>query len=98
MYARVTTLQFKKGTTAEGIGIFEQSILPAAKVQQGYRGAYLLADREADRCIAVTFWEKQEDAAANEENRYYQEQLVKFMHLYSAPRIREGFDVAVQHR
>ena len=98
MYARVTTLQFKTGTTAEGIGVFEQSVLPAARTQKGYRGAYFLADRAADRCIAVTFWDKAGDAAANEENRYYQEQLLKFMHLYSAPPIREGYEVAVEHR
>jgi heme-degrading monooxygenase HmoA len=95
MFARVTTLQFKKGTTEDGIGIFEHSVIPAAKAQRGYRGAYLLADREADRCIAVTFWDSAEDAAANEQNRYYQEQLVKFMNLFSAPPIREGYDVAV---
>lgn len=97
MYARVTTLQFKPGRSDEGIGIFDQSVLPAAKAQKGYRGAYFLADREAARCIAVTFWESEADAAANEENRYYQEQLVKFMALYSAPPVREGYDVAVEH-
>ncbi len=98
MFARVTTLQFKKGKTEEGIGIFDLSVLPAAKTQKGYQGAYFLADREADRCIAVTFWDSADDAAANEENRYYQEQLVKFMNLYSAPPIREGYDVAVPRR
>jgi len=98
MFARVTTLQFKKGKTEEGVAIFGQSVLPAAKAQTGYKGAYFLADREADRCIAVTFWESESAAAANEENRYYQEQLVKFMAIYSAPPVREGYDVAVEHR
>jgi heme-degrading monooxygenase HmoA len=98
MFARVTTLAFKKGTTDEAVRIFETSILPAARVQKGYRGSYFLADREADKCVAVTFWDAASDAAANEENRYYQEQLVKFMTIYSAPPIREGFDVAVENR
>jgi heme-degrading monooxygenase HmoA len=97
MFARVTTLQFKPGRSEEGIGIFKRSVVPAAKAQKGYRGAYLLVDREASRAIAVTFWDNEADAAANEENRYYQEQLVKFMSLYSAPPIREGYDVAVEH-
>jgi heme-degrading monooxygenase HmoA len=96
MYVRVTILNFKKGKTDEAVGIFDKSVIPAARVQKGYRGSYFLADRESDKCIALTFWDKEEDAAANEVNRYYQEQLVKFMNLYSAPPIREGYDVAVE--
>jgi len=98
MYARVTTMAFKKGKTGEAVRIYETSVLPAAKAQKGYRGSYYLADRKADKCVAVTFWESEKDAAANEENRYYQEQLVKFISLYADPPIREGFDVAVESR
>ena len=96
MYARVTIMAFKKGMADEAVRIFETSVLPAARDQKGYRRSYFLADREADKCVAVTFWETESDAAANEENRYYQEQLVKFMTLYAAPPIREGYDVAVE--
>jgi heme-degrading monooxygenase HmoA len=98
MYARVTIMAFKKGTTDEAVRIFERSVLPCARDQKGYRRSYFLADRAADKCVAVTFWESEADAAANEENRYYQEQLVKFMALYTVPPIREGYEVAVENR
>jgi heme-degrading monooxygenase HmoA len=98
MYARVTIMAFKKGATDEAVRIFERSVLPAARDQKGYGGSYFLADRGTDKCIAVTFWQSEADAAANEENRYYQEQLVKFMALYTVPPIREGYEVAVEHR
>ncbi len=98
MYARVTIMAFRKGTAEEAVRIFEQSVLPAARTQKGYQGSYYLADRGADKCIALTFWQSEGDAAANEENRYYQEQLVKFMALYTAPPIREGYEVAVEER
>jgi heme-degrading monooxygenase HmoA len=98
MYARVTTLSLKKGKAAEAVRIYETSILPSARAQKGYRGSYVLADWEADRGMTVTFWESEADAAANEENRYYQEQLVKVMNLFAAPPIREGYEVAVESR
>jgi heme-degrading monooxygenase HmoA len=91
-------MAFKKGKAEEAVRIYETSVLPAAKAQKGYRGCYYLADRQADKCIAVTFWESEKDAAANEENRYYQEQLIKFIGLYADPPIREGYEVAVESR
>jgi len=42
-------------------------------------------------------WESEEDAIANEENRFYQEQLVKFLNLLEEPSfIREEYEVKVQ--
>jgi heme-degrading monooxygenase HmoA len=96
MYARITTLSLKKGKAAEAVRIYETSILPSAKAQKGYRGSYVLADWEADKGLTVTFWESEKDALANEENLYYQEQLIKVMNLFAAMPIREGFEVAVE--
>ncbi len=98
MYARVTVFRLKKGRTDEAAGLFNGSIVPAARSQEGFRGAYFLADRESDRCVALTFWESAALAAANEENRYYQEQLVKLISLFEEPPIREGYEVAVESR
>ncbi len=98
MYARITILSLKKGTTAEAIRIFSDSILPASRTQEGYKGSYALADWQADKGITLTFWESEQAALASEENRYYQEQLVKEMHLFAAPPVREGYEVAVEHR
>ena len=98
MYARVTILQLKKGMAPEAIRIYEASVMPAAESQKGYRGSYVLADRGADKGITVSFWDSEKDALDNEENRYYQEQLVKVMSLLAAPPIREGYEVAVSDR
>lgn len=98
MYARVTSLALKKGKAEEAVRIYETSVLPAAKAQKGYRGSYVLADREADKGLVLTFWESMNAAAANEENRYYQEQLIKVMHLFAEPPIREGYEVVVDSR
>ncbi len=98
MYARLTTLSFRTDKYEDGIRLFETSVVPAARAQAGFRAIYLLADRSSSRCVALTFWESEAAAVANEQNRYYQEQLVKFLPFYASPPIREGYDVVAGSR
>ncbi len=98
MFARTTTLFIKADKVDEAIAIYKESVIPAARKQKGFRMATLLANRESGKGISITFWDAEADAAANEENLYYQDQLVKFLNLYSADPVREGFEVAVESR
>jgi len=98
MYVRMTTMTFLVEKYEEGVRIFDGSVVPAAKAQKGFRAAYLLGDRKAGRAVALTFWDDEASALANEENRYYQEQLVKFLPNFTSPPIREGFEVLVESR
>ena len=98
MYVRVTTMAFLVDKFAEGVRVFEESVLPAARAQEGFRAAYLLSDRAAGRAVALTFWENEAAARANEKNRYYQDQLVKFLPYFTAAPVREGYEVFVEAR
>jgi heme-degrading monooxygenase HmoA len=98
MYVRMTTLSFRVDRYDEGAQAFEKSVVPAAKAQKGFRAIYLLADRREGRCVALTFWENEAAAAAIEENRYYQEQLVKLLPFFASPPVREGYEVVVEFR
>ncbi len=95
MYARLTSMSFRVESAEEGVRIFESSVVPAARAQRGFRGAYLFGDRGTGRAVALTLWDDEASAVANEKNRYYQEQLVKFLPLFTAPPVREGFEVEV---
>ena len=96
MFARLTTLNTSPERVDEGIAIYKKSVIPAAKSQKGFVAAYLLVDRHTGKGMSVTFWKTEEDALANERNRYYQEQLVKFLDLLVTNPIREGYEVAVK--
>ncbi len=95
MFARMTIMMLQTDRIDEAITIYKKSVVPAAKKQKGYRGAYLLPDVPSGRGISVTFWNSEEDALANEESLYYQEQLAKFLEIFSGPPIKEGYDVVV---
>ena len=67
MFARVSTFQGPPDQTAEGIRVAREQILPVARLQDGFKGIYLLFDRERGRSLAITLWETEEDMKASED-------------------------------
>jgi heme-degrading monooxygenase HmoA len=67
MFARVSTFQGPPDQTAEGIRVAREQILPAARLQEGFKGIYLLFDRESGRSLSITLWETEEDMETSEE-------------------------------
>ncbi len=96
MYARITTAETKVNWIDTFVKIYEESIVPAAKSQKGYCGAYCLVDRKTGKGVSITLWDCEEDALANEKSHFYQEQLVKVMNILTKPPIREGYEVVVK--
>lgn len=96
MFARLTTRQINMKRMDEFIKRYRESVVPAAKSQKGYRGIFLFMDRKTGNSVSISLWEREEDAVANEQSRYYQEQIAKFITFYKKPPIREGFEVVLQ--
>jgi heme-degrading monooxygenase HmoA len=96
MYARVTVLNIKAERIKEAIELYRNSVVPAAKAQKGFVCLYLLTDVPTGNGMAVSFWKTEKDCLANEHNRYYQEQLAKFLDFYSSPPTRDGYEVTVK--
>src|SRR5919205_3988197 len=67
MFARVSTFQGPPDQTAEGIRVAREQIMPAARLMDGFRGIYLLFDRESGRSLSITLWETEEDMETSEE-------------------------------
>lgn len=96
MYARVTTIQIQPGKTEEGIQIFQDSVVLAARQQQGFKGALLLTDQNTNKGYAITFWETEADMKAGESSGYYQAQLAKVASIVAAPPTQESYEVSVK--
>jgi len=95
MFARLTITQVKIDKLDEAEKVTKESVLPAAKSQKGFRGAYLLSE-PSGKAIMISLWETEEDAIANEKSGYYQEQLAKFKDMFTAPPVHEGYEVSLQ--
>jgi uncharacterized protein (TIGR02246 family) len=95
MFARLTIAQIKSGKMDELAKIYAEGIVPAAKSQNGYQGAYLLTNEEAGKAISITVWDSEADAIANEQSGYYKEQVAKAAPCFSAAPVREGYEISV---
>jgi hypothetical protein len=97
MYARVTIIHVYPDRIDEGVERYRKSFIPDAKKQKGYCGDLLLVDPKTGKGNSITFWKSEKDAIANEENLFYQEQLVKFLTFFppGKPPIREGYEVRI---
>ena len=95
MYARLVTTYVKKGKMDEALKFFEESVIPEGKAQEGYRGIYLLTNKETGKIVSITLWDTQEDAWANEESGYFQRQVEKFNDVVTETPVKEEYDVTI---
>ncbi|MBA7605438.1 hypothetical protein ES703_12569 [subsurface metagenome] len=96
MHARVVISQMQLAKVDEGINLVRDSVAPAAKQQQGFKGILSLADRNTGKGISITMWETEADMKAGEASGYLQEQIAKFSAIFAAPPTTEHYEVIVQ--
>jgi len=93
MYTRVVELTTKPGKARELCATIDDKVLPILKKQAGFADETVLAsDAEADRVLALSFWNAKEDA-----ERYHREQYPKInemlAHLLETAPVIRTFDV-----
>jgi len=48
------------------------------------------------KAISIAVWESEENAIANEQSGYYQEQVDRFKDIFAAPPVREGYEIVAK--
>ena len=93
MYARVTTFHLEVKSMEAATEVYENSIIPAAKKQDGFRNAFFLTNRNAGKFVSITIWENIDYALANQKSGYFQEQIDKLDSFSVVKPEVEGFAV-----
>ncbi len=93
MFARLLRMHIQENQTGRAAKLFKESVVPMCKGVKGYKGALFLCDKTTNTCLPMTFWETEKDMLDTEESRLFQEQLVKFMGLFTIPPIKETYEV-----
>ena len=97
MEARVVDLRVPSMETREVVRIYRDSVLPAVRQQQGFKGALLLTDDDTGVGISITLWDSEEDRQEGEANGFYQAQIKKFSDLLIETPVRKHYNVGVIH-
>jgi heme-degrading monooxygenase HmoA len=67
VFARVSTFTGTSDQMDEAVSQVRESVIPRLEQLDGYKGSYLLVDRENGKSLVVTFWESEEAMSASEE-------------------------------
>ena len=76
-FSRVIMGKVEPDKHEEAFAIFTNDIIPAAKEQQGYRGANLFTNPQTGQFISTTIWKTEEDMISSDKSGYLKEQLDK---------------------
>jgi heme-degrading monooxygenase HmoA len=97
MEARVVDLRILPTEAREVVRIYRDSVLPAARRQQGFKGALLLTDDDTGVGISISLWETEKDREEGEANGFYKQQIRKFSDLLTETPVRKHYNVGVLH-
>jgi hypothetical protein len=94
--ARVTSVAVDPKDIEESVRLFDDSVVPAARQEEGFLGVLLLV-RDDGRALAIDLCDTLENLRANERSGFYQAQIAKFAEKITGHPTREVYDVAVAH-
>jgi heme-degrading monooxygenase HmoA len=94
MVARVTLAEIDTVRTSldEAVALFEESVVPTLREQDGFEGVYVLATPEG-KALVLTFWEDEAAAESGISSGHYVEQIEKFVTFFRSPPGRETYEV-----
>lgn len=94
MYARVISSQLISGKTDDAVAVWGDKVAPAIKQAKGFKGAYLVGDRETGKGVTMTLWETKEDADAM--NAALPQTMALFDGLFVVQPSLETYEVLLQ--
>ena len=92
-YSRVIMGKIEPVNHEEAFAIFTDNIIPAAREQQGFRGANLFSNPRTGKFISTTIWKTEEDMNAGDKGEYLKGQLDKVAGLMTEPPVIDYYIV-----
>ncbi len=93
MVVRLLTAQVQPARLDEALHFFRDSLSPTLAAQPGFRGAWLLLDRNTCKSITLLMWETESYLRAGEAIPIYQQQVAEMAEACATTPTREVFDV-----
>jgi quinol monooxygenase YgiN len=100
MFTRTVEVTAKSGKARELATVINDRVLPILRKQAGFVDETLLvSDTEPDRVLAISFWNKKEDAERYQKEQYSAVQEMIWHLLEAEPVVRTfNVDSSTQHK
>jgi heme-degrading monooxygenase HmoA len=96
VHARVVSMEMLPIDVGEAARIYQERVLPAAREQQGFRGALLLTDAYTGEGLSVSLWSSEDDMHASEASGFYHRKLSELDALFISTPVRKHYEVSAQ--
>ena len=92
-FSRVIIGRVDPNKHEEAFALFTDNIIPAAREQEGFRGANLFSNPRTGQFISTTIWKTEEDMTSSDKNGYLKEQLDKVANLFTEQPVIDHYSV-----
>jgi hypothetical protein len=96
VHARVVSMEMLPIDVGKAARIYQERVLPAAREQQGFRGALMLTDSGTGEGLSITLWSSEDDMHASEASGFYHRKLSELDALFISTPVRKHYDVSAQ--
>ena len=93
MYTRNVSLKLKANSASEFTRTLENEIVPVLRKQKGFRDEITLVAPERNEAVAMSFWDRKEDAEVYNREKYPEILKILSKVVEGTPRV-ESFEVA----
>ena len=93
MYTRNVSMKLKANCAQEFTRTLENEVIPMLRKQKGFKDEITLVAPERNDAVAISFWDKKEDAEAYNREKYPEVLRTLSRVVDGTPRV-ESFDVA----
>jgi heme-degrading monooxygenase HmoA len=96
LHARVVSMETLPMNVGEAVRIYQDRVLPAAREQEGFRGAFMLTDQDTGEGLSISLWDSEEDMHASEASGFYHRKLNELDALFISTPVRKHYEVSAQ--
>jgi len=93
MYTRNVSMKLKANSAQEFTRTLENEVIPVLRKQKGFKDEITLVAPERNDALAISFWDKKEDAEAYNREKYPEVLKTLSKVVDGTPRV-ESFEVA----
>lgn len=96
MHARLVSMKILPMNMEEAVRIYQDSVVPVAKEERGFKGVLLLTDLYTGEGVSISLWESEDDMYASETSGFYHRKLDELDALFISTPVRKHFEVSLQ--
>jgi len=96
LHARVVSMEMLPINVGEAVRIYQDRVVPAAREQEGFRGALMLTDPVTGEGLSISLWNSEEDMHASEASGFYHRKLSELEAFLISTPVRKHYEVSAQ--